>query len=404
MKKKFFKKALSVTLAMSMVMATPVVVGAEEASKIPTPVYFNNFESGIGDATIKGTGELEKDDNAAFGQVFHNAVSSENPIRTDFLLLPSDVIARAVELDNKELTVGFWVNVGTAKDYWVSPIFTAYGAEPVDGANTWPCFILQSRLLAQVNCAGWTNYDAADNVAGVNQENTFWLDDKEWHYYTATITETKTKIYIDGVIQNEWNTTEDEGHQASGLLTWKEGLNYICLGGNQAWAWSDKDPAYKFDDIAIWGQALTQDQISSIMAAKEATTASKVNILGAQTNGTSLGFVTTIDKAVYDEVGGENIVDMGVIVTNVKQNYTGSLTLDDVNDTTVKKIPTAYVTDIKNLDNSKTDDTYAYRSIITNVQDGGKTYTAVPYIKYKSGETEKVEYGAPVTKSLNIVK
>jgi len=157
--------------------------------------------------------------------------------------------------------------------------------------------ILQSRLLAQVNCGGWTDLKDPDNVAGTNTESTLWLDDAKWHYYTATYTETSVKIYVDGVIKNEWNCTAVDEHKVSGLFSNGSELDYICLGGNQAWGWNDADASYLFDDVAIYSSALTAAQISAIMTAKTTITSIKPV---AQDNG-------EVVAEEYYSVGGEKV-------------------------------------------------------------------------------------------------
>ncbi|MGN0297748.1 MAG: LamG-like jellyroll fold domain-containing protein, partial [Lachnospiraceae bacterium] len=232
--------------------------------------YFNDFEQGAGDATVVGSGTFEQSENAVHGQVYHNATGGQ-AIRTNYLLLPEDTIKNATSTGSKEMSVGFWVNVADADGYFFTPLFSAYGSAPVNGENTWPMFILQSRLLAQVNCAGWTDCTDVDNVAGANKISTEWLDDKEWHYYTATITTESVKIYVDGVVQNEWSLDSTDGHTVAGLFSNGADLTYVCLGGNQAWNWGDVDASYQFDDVALYSTALSSKEIAKIMEAKAET-------------------------------------------------------------------------------------------------------------------------------------
>lgn len=242
---------------------TLLIVGSNQAQNV---LYSNNFENGVGSATIIGNGQIVSE-NAPFGQVFHNAAGGQG-IRSNYLKLPTNIFANLQSSGSKELTIAFWVNRGTAVNYYWTPIFTAYGAAP-NPANTWPMLALQSRLWAQLNCAGWTDFTNAQNVLGTNKESTVWLDDNAWHYYTAVFTETNVKIYVDGVIQNEWNLTGNPaGSSVSGLFSNGSELTYIALGGNQAWNWADPDPAYKFDDLVIYSSALTLSQINSNRAAK----------------------------------------------------------------------------------------------------------------------------------------
>lgn len=257
-----------------------------------TIIYSNNFENGVGTSTIVGSGQIETVATSGFGNVFHNAVGGQ-AIRANYLLLPADVLSNLQASGSKELSIAFWVNKSTATNNWWSPLFSAYGAAPVAGANSWPMLILQSRLIAQVNCAGWTDFASADNVSGTNAETAAWLDDAAWHYFTATFTQTSAKIYIDGVVKNEWTLTGADGHSVNGLFTNGSDLKYICLGGNQAWDWGDPDPAYMYDDLAIYSNALTVEQITGIMTAKTTSTSLEQTISNNNSELVSQEFYTS---------------------------------------------------------------------------------------------------------------
>jgi hypothetical protein len=77
--------------------------------------------------------------------------------------------------------------------------FSAYGAAPIAGKNTWPMIAFQSRFWAQLNCAGLDDFVNTDNSAGTNLESTAWLDDYAWQYYTVTIAASFVKVYNDTV-------------------------------------------------------------------------------------------------------------------------------------------------------------------------------------------------------------
>ena len=276
---------------------------------VPAPVYFNDFSfatSGSDGIEIVGNGQFENDADARFGRVFHND-PGETPtkaIRTNYLKLPDHVLSHSTE--TKEITIGFWVNVKNAADYWFTPIFSAYAISPAENAaasrlgneGNFPMFVLQSRGLMQLNNGGYDDFAAADNVAGTNQEGTFWLDDKAWHYYTMTMTTSSAKVYVDGVIQNEWNIAGTDGHYVEGFFTYGGNYKYICLGGNQAWNWGDPDPAYAFDDFAVYDKALTKNQIDQIRANKldRSVTGTKV---GNQDNSTEY-LTATSDKVTLN--------------------------------------------------------------------------------------------------------
>ena len=242
-------------------------------AKSQTLLYSNDFEEGVKDAVIVGSGVVEDSGNSLFGKVFHNAAGGQ-AIRTNYLLLPSIVFADLQTAATNAVTISFWVNKGTAVDFWFSPIFSAYATAPPATGNSWPMMVLQSRLLVQINCAGWSDFTKEQNVAGANAENTFWLDDGNWHFYTAVITPTNTKVYIDGAVVNEWNLSgTGDGNVAAGIFTNGGDLKYICLGGNQAWNWADPDAAYLFDKLRIFSDALTKEQIDAIIEADNNPTA-----------------------------------------------------------------------------------------------------------------------------------
>jgi hypothetical protein len=255
------KMNMKVTLAV--LLSGTFIFGA----KSQTLLYSNDFEEGVNDAVIIGNGAIEDSGNAAFGKVFHNAAGGQ-AVRTNYLQLPGTIFSDLQESGANALTISFWVNRGTAVDYFYTPLFSAYGAPPTDGGNTWPMMILQSRGLVQVNNAGWCDFTNAQNVAGINTESTVWLDDDNWHFYTAIFTPTNVKTYIDGTVMNEWIlSNEGDGNVTSGLFTAGSALTYICLGGNQAWNWNDPDAAYLFDKVKIHAEALTQSQIDELIAA-----------------------------------------------------------------------------------------------------------------------------------------
>ena len=268
MKKKILVAVLAVSMAFCSIMSNNVIPSVVvEAAVTDSLVYSNNFEKGIGDGcTIVGSGELETTTDS-HGTVFHNAKGGQAE-RTNYLLLPANILVDAVKVKG-ELTVSMDVNVGTATDYFYTPLFSAYGAAPESGANTFPMMIIQSRGLIQVNCNGWSDFTNNQNVNSTNEESTVYLDDKAWHNVTVTYTKSGAKFYVDGTVVNEWTLDGGEGSTLDGFLS-EEGasqLKYICLGGNQAWDWQDPDAAYLLDNVGIYSSALTNDEIKEIINA-----------------------------------------------------------------------------------------------------------------------------------------
>jgi len=249
---------------LSFIAAAIVLCGT--GAKAQTLLYSNDFESGLNGATIVGNGAIEDSSNPSHGMVFHNAAGGQ-ATRTNYLTLPTTLFSDLQTAATNALSISFWVNKGTAANYYWSPIFSAYGVAPAPNNGT-PMMVLQTRGVAQTNLGGtWCDYTDAQNVKSTNTVSTTWIDDANWHFYTATFTPTSVKVYIDGAVMNEWTLNgTDAGGSAAGLFSIGSALPYICLGGNQAWNWNDPDPAFLYDKLKIYAGALTTSQINSLIA------------------------------------------------------------------------------------------------------------------------------------------
>ena len=216
---------------------------------------------------IVGGGKFVTDET--FGTIFENDGSAQ---RTSYFLMPEGTIPNCSE--SKAMTISFWVN-GNGKAAMYAPLFSAYGAAPIDNQNTWPMFIIQGRGLLQTNCAGWINFDGESgdnptNDKGPNLEKIDYLNDNEWHLVTVTITDTHAEFIVDKTVVNAWTYDGTEGKNATGFLT--EGysqLTYICLGGNQAWNWGDNDSGYKYAKFKIYDRVISSDEIAERITNKE---------------------------------------------------------------------------------------------------------------------------------------
>lgn len=263
-------------LTKTLLAALSMFVGGNAvwAQTLPTPVYFNDFSSTEG-LTVVGNGEFITDADSRFGQIFHNDPTNSSAIRTNYLKLPSDVLTHSAE--SKEMTIGFWVNKKDEDSYFFAPLFAAYGAAPStsDGTNGKPMFVCETRGLLQLNCAGYCDFGINSDPAGSQFNDgtpyvsTVWLDDAKWHYYTVVLTSTTAKVYVDGELKNGWTVDgTTDGQVISGLFEHGADLSYVTLGGNQAWDWKDADPAFGFDDFAVYDAALTADQIKQVIDKK----------------------------------------------------------------------------------------------------------------------------------------
>ena len=264
-------KAVLVKVAVSYVAPEPV----------PEPYTWTyNFEQADENVNIVGAGAIVDDETPNFGKVFENVGGA---VRTNYITLPDTLFAQSTL--SKELSIAFWVNANgnTPDAYTYAPFFTAYANNTAGADNTWPMLALQSRGFAQVNCAGWTDFTPAENVDGKNNlynQNAWeagdenfnfvenWLEDNQWHYYTAVFTAEGLTIYMDGEVKNQWKLGANPDCTLDGLFSNGADLKYICLGGNQAWNWGDGDAPFRFDDVMITNYVLTPEAIAEIIAAK----------------------------------------------------------------------------------------------------------------------------------------
>jgi len=223
------------------------------------------------------------------------------------------------------------------------------------------------------------------------------LETDAWHQLTMVLdpeTDTIT-TYMDGVVKGEAAAT-NSGTVTDMLADIQANVQSIRIGSNNTW-WEIWDTRGYVDDVRMYNRALSAAEVAELATVEADSSVMPVQTIGAQTNDTDLGFVTTISKADFEAM---DIKAMGVLVKNSANATEDEMTLANVGDA-IKNIPTSYVTEINNLDNSKDDaNTYAFRSIIKGVASEDKEYTAVPYITYMDGEEEVTVYGAAITRSI----
>jgi len=248
--------------------------GGTSFEPMPDPIYFNDFERGLGEATVVGGGSIQ-DAGGNFGKVFQNIGGA---VRENYLLLPSDALKKTGETN--ELTVNMWINsanAGNSDAYAWSPIFAAYSEAPNPG-NHAPLVCCQYRGVIANNMNGadnvggnWCDYvDAQCDQGKVEQANVWnagdWLEDKQWHMYTVVFTKTTAAVYFDGELHNSWTIDGVSDGQRCEIFG-DSRLSYICVGGNQSW-WNDPDAGFMFDDVAIYNKALTPEQVQTCFASK----------------------------------------------------------------------------------------------------------------------------------------
>ena len=254
-----------------------------------------------------------------FGDFYRNDGTAK---RTSYCLLPEDVLAHSDK--TQELTIAVWVRSqkGTeSNNYKFVPLLTAYAAAPVNGINTWPMMACQYRGLLQVNCNGWSDFTDAQNVAGKNTEyngEADWLKDHKWHHYAAVFAGENAKVFIDGVLKNEWNNDGTTNTQ-KGLFSNGADLKYICLGGNQAWDWNDNDAPSDFARLLIKNSKMTAGEIIAQMKADVGDTDMDAYYAesGEETGINAIKTTQNSNAAIYN-LSGQKVSDSfkGIVIQN----------------------------------------------------------------------------------------
>ena len=229
-----------------------------------------------------------------------------------------------------EATIGFWVNGQVAVDYELplerGSMFCMFSNLRFRKADDEE----KPRFMFDLSCNGWTYsympasydlptghvdyinqffYEEKNKNSGVanpleslfgknNYENTLdqskhkFYDDKKWHYVTYVMDKgnnneglSHVTVYVDGVKTGEIaNVRDKNGYGLSNVefdgkgdyVGRAEYLRNIVLGGfTPHGLFYDKqyysDAALAYDDIAMYGRALTQDEIRSIIEQKNYT-------------------------------------------------------------------------------------------------------------------------------------
>ena len=255
-----------------------------------------------------------------FGDFFRNDGSGK---RASYCLLPEDVLAHSAKTE--ALTIAVWVRAQketTSADYMWAPLFTAYAADNAGGNNTFPMMACQYRGVLQVNCAGWTDYVDAQNVAGTNtlyHGDLDWLKDHKWHHYAAVFEGENAKVFIDGVLKNEWDATKVAERTQKGLFSNGADLKYVCLGGNQAWDWNDNDAPFDFARLLIKNSKMTAGEIAAQMKADVGDTDMEAYYAesGEETGINAIKTTQNSNAAIYNLAGQKVSNDFkGIVIQN----------------------------------------------------------------------------------------
>ena len=276
-----------------------------------------------------GRGKILKD--PTFNNYYQNLADadeytkslSENFLRYTFTDAQRSANENAIK-STGAATVGFWVNGQVAVDYELplerGSMFCIFSNDRFRKADN---VTERPRFMFDISCNGWVysympnttsehedigiNYffygekyanSGATNPLGslfgkenyvhtLDQSQHKFYDDKKWHYVTYVMDNqlTRVKIYLDGVLTGtieditKLPNTDHSECEFSGTNDYKGRTLYlrnIILGGfTPHGLFYDKqyysDAALAYDDIALYGKALTQEQIQSIIDQKNYT-------------------------------------------------------------------------------------------------------------------------------------
>ena len=280
-----------------------------------------------------GRGKILKD--PTFGQYYQNLADadeytkslSENFLRYIFTDSERNANVNAIKKTGAA-TIGFWVNGQVAVDYELplerGSMFCIFSNDcfaKADAGNVREKD--RPRFMFDLSCNGWV-YSYMPNTTGdgvdvgnnyffygekiansgvqnpltslfgkdnythtLDQSQHKFYDDKKWHYVTYVMDNnlTRVKIYLDGVLTGTVNdvtklpNTDHSECEFSGNNDYIGRTLYlrnIVLGGlTPHGLFYDQqyysDAALAYDDIAMYGKALTQDEIRSIIEQKNYT-------------------------------------------------------------------------------------------------------------------------------------
>ena len=293
MKKKFFKKTLSVTLAMSMVMATPVMVGAEEASAdlksglVAEYLFDGNYidyeskyaaatELGDGNTLVSNESERKNVVQLSGGviPVTVNGDFQEKNTIPSGLLMPSDIINKTDY--SKGLTMSMWLKSTAANGF-----SSIADISDQNGPYSWGH--IEFAAAPQFRYNGWNlNEMGGDDFFDVGTwpaDVTYWLGDSGWEMFTVTVDDSGITLYVDkDVLYTDTDTTHAERILKFLTALAGSGRGSLKLGcfitpGNFNWNW-DAYAGY-MDDIRIYNKALSAEEVSALYALDPDTSVTK---------------------------------------------------------------------------------------------------------------------------------
>jgi len=163
------------------------------------------------------------------------------------------------------------------------------------------------------------------------------VDDEEWHHVVAVKEDSELRVYIDGEFAAE-NLDVPEGYDLSGT---DQQPAYIGVGADAGSGALEKYLQGWVDDVAVWNEALTEDQIATVMSGDFSEWISD-GILGDYNDNGQLdagdldlqAAAIAANDLAYDlnNDGATNYADRQVWVKDLKSTWIGDANLDGVFD------------------------------------------------------------------------
>ncbi len=252
---------------------------------VPTPVYKLTFD----DASVvsdfggvqHGSGSIVTSSDVRFGKYYQNWPDVESgsaaTATVNYLeVVPTTNPWESLRTSGTEaFTISFWCNAAVAKDknidsYWGS-LFTGYANGGASSTRVWFYQVGPDlRFAGQYhhNNGGYSD----DNADGYRDDIVTWREDKAWHHFAWVFSNVGTaasfnlSLYLDGIKKYEKTmTVNGDGAQAAFMLA---DLDRFVIGGASPIFAGDPDNAFAYDDIALYSQSLTAQQIRQIVFAK----------------------------------------------------------------------------------------------------------------------------------------
>lgn len=291
-----------------------VIVKGKLASISETPIYKYDFEtlnssnkifnngSKEGDATLKGSASIVDDKDR--GRVL--GITNENgALKVNYLALPSDTFSG---ITKNGYTVGMWVNVDASNSSYFehSALFEANAGGP----GKYPVTRISGNLYGRINANG--AYADATEISEPLKANT-------WEYVTYTVDAKGIHVYING---NEVGSSEKD-LSACFNNDFLSKMVDVRVGSGDIW--SDEDiVAAKFDNVAIYNTALTDQEVEALYNQEASSNSGKTK------DDSSISVAYTEDKAWGNQVKSTvkltNISDKVINNWAIKANFKGDIT------------------------------------------------------------------------------